>query len=144
MAWRMSTAAKASKFDPKALLPLYRSLQEWTAAGRFRSLYPLAQGGLALALGKGAMAEGLGCALEIPASERADLFLFNEYPGRFLVTVAPEMGTELERVFAENSCTRLGRVEAGEEIVIRQNVEISMQTTVSSLLTAYRSTFAGF
>ncbi len=135
---------RASKFDPKALLPLYRSLQEWTAAGRFRSLYPLAQGGLALALGKGAMAEGLGCALEIPASERADLFLFNEYPGRFLVTVAPEMGTELERVFAENSCTRLGRVEAGEEIVIRQNVEISMQTTVSSLLTAYRSTFAGF
>ncbi|MCD6430641.1 MAG: phosphoribosylformylglycinamidine synthase [Deltaproteobacteria bacterium] len=135
---------RVPRFDPGALLPLYRSLQKWIAAGLFRSLYPLAQGGLALAVGKGSMAEGLGCALKIPASERADLLLFNEYPGRFLVSLAPEIGAKLEKEFADNSCTRLGRVQADEEIIISQNGEISLQTTVSSLLTAYRSTFAGF
>ena len=134
---------QAPKFEPKVLLPLYNDLQEWTAAGRCRSLYPLAQGGLALAFGKGAMAQGFGCVFEIPVSERPDLFLFNEYPGRFLVTIAPEMEAEFEKGFADN-CTRVGRVQADEEIVVRQNGQISLQTTVSELLAAYRSTFAGF
>ena len=132
------------RFAPAAQLPLYARLQEWTAAGRFRSLYPLAQGGLAYAAGKGALAEGLGCDLEVPTSERLDLFLFNEYPGRFLVSVAPEMGVKLEKEFADNCFTRLGRVRDDEEIIINQNGKISLQTTASTLLTAYRSTFAGF
>ncbi len=132
------------KFVPADQLPLYTRLQEWTAAGNFRSLYPLAQGGLAHAAGKGALAEGLGCELEIPASERPDLFLFNEYPGRFLVSVAPELGAEFEKEFAENSFTKLGRVRTDKEIVISQNGETSLQTTVSTLLAAYRSTFVGF
>ncbi len=135
---------RVPRFDPATQLSLYTRLQTWTAAGRFRSLYPLAQGGLALAAGKGALAEGLGCAFEIPAGERADLFLFNEYPGRFLVSVAPEIGAQLEKEFADNPCIRLGLVQADEQIIISQNGEISLQTSVSSLLTAYRSTFAGF
>ena len=135
---------RAPKFTPEALLPLYSSLQEWTAAGQFRSLYPLAQGGLALALGKGAMAQGFGCELEIPASERVDLFLFNEQPGRFLVSIAPEMGADLEKEFAASNVTRLGRVRDDEEIVVSQTGEIVLQTTVSTLLTTYRATFAGF
>ena len=132
------------RFAPADLLSLYTRLEEWTAAGHFRSLYPLAQGGLALAAGKGALAEGLGCELEIPTSERSDLFLFNEYPGRFLASVAPEMGAKLEKKFADNCFTKLGRVRADEEIVVSQNGKISLQITVSTLLTAYRSTFAGF
>ena len=140
----VGTRGRVPRFEPDGLLSLYTRLQEWTAKGRFHSLYPLAQGGLALAAGKGALAEGLGCALEIPASERVDLFLFNEYPGRFLVSVAPEMGVQVEKEFADNFCTRLGRVRSDEEIVISQNGIISLQTTVSSLLTAYRATFAGF
>ena len=135
---------QAPKFDPNSLLSLYQAVQEWTATGRFRSLYPLAQGGLALALGKGAMAEGFGCTLEIPASERPDLFLFNEQPGRFLVSVAPEMGTNFEKEFTGNCCLKLGQVQADEDIVISHNGEISLQTKVATLLTAYRSTFAGF
>jgi len=99
---------------------------------------------LAYALGKGAMAEGFGFALEIPVSERSDLFLFNEYPGRFLVTVAAEMGAEIEKEFVGNSCVCIGRVQSDEKIVIRQKGEISLQMSVSNLLTAYRSTFAGF
>ncbi|MCD6293284.1 MAG: phosphoribosylformylglycinamidine synthase [Deltaproteobacteria bacterium] len=132
------------KFDPNAQLSLYTQVQKWTAAGHFRSLYPLAQGGLALAAGKGALAEGLGCELEIPAAERPDLFLFNEYPGRFLVSLAPEMAAEFEKEFALNPVNKLGQVRADDKIVINQNGEIALQTTVSTLLTAYRSTFAGF
>ncbi len=135
---------RVPRFKPADQLSLYTRLQRWVAAGHFRSLYPLAQGGLALAAGKGTLAEGFGCELEIPESERLDLFLFNEYPGRFLVSVSPEKGSMLEKEFVESGVTRLGRVRDDEEIVIIQNGEISLQTTVSTLQTAYRSTFAGF
>ncbi|MBN2808847.1 MAG: phosphoribosylformylglycinamidine synthase [Deltaproteobacteria bacterium] len=135
---------RVPKFAPQALLPLYNSLQKFTAAGDFRSLYPLAQGGLALALGKGAMAEGFGFTLEMPTAERADIFLFNEYPGRFLVSVALAVGPAIEKAFADYGCIRLGQVQEDGEIVMHQGGEIVLQTSVTKLSTAYRSTFAGY
>ena len=135
---------RAAKFSPAAQLPLYAEIENWAASLRLRSIYPLAQGGLAIAVGKGAMTEGLGFELEIPVAERADIFLFNEHPGRFLVSVAPEFVSILEQDFTNFSCQKLGQVREDNQIVIRQNSKLLVQTATPELLNAYRSTFAGF
>ena len=139
-----STWGRAPKFSPATQLPFYAEVENWLANCRLRSVYPLAQGGLAIAAGKGALAEGLGFALEIPAAERSDLFLFNEHPGRFLVSVAPELAATLEQDFTAYNCRKLGQVRADKRIEIRQNDTLLVQTTTPELLNAYRSTFAGF
>ncbi|MBN2706242.1 MAG: hypothetical protein JXR89_07370 [Deltaproteobacteria bacterium] len=138
------TSGLVPEFDPASALPLYKKLQAWLEAGRLRSLYPPAQGGLALAAGKGALAEGLGLVLEIPLAERPDLFLFNEYPGRFLVSLAPELSAALENDFVDCGCLALGEVLAESRILIRQGGKLCFATEIETLLTAYRSTFAGF
>ncbi len=135
---------RAPQFSPTTQLPFYQKVEKVVAEAGFRSIYPLAQGGIALAAGKGALAEGLGFDLQVPGGERADLFLFNEHPGRFLVTISPERAPELEKLLAENCCLQLGRVRDDERIVITHNNALTVETTTTELLGAYRSTFAGF
>ncbi|HIE06861.1 MAG TPA: phosphoribosylformylglycinamidine synthase [Desulfarculaceae bacterium] len=139
-----TAAGHAPQFAPVTQLPFYQKVEKAVATGQFHSLYSLAQGGLAIAAGKGAMAEGLGFELQVPGGDRADLFLFNEHPGRFLVTIAPDKAPGLEKALAENCCLQLGRVRDDDKIIVRQNNTVAVETTTTELLSAYRSTFAGF
>ncbi len=141
---KAGTWGRAPRFSPATFLSFYAEIENWLTGCRLRSVYSLAQGGCALAVGKGALAEGLGFDLEIPAAERPDLFLFNEHPGRFLVSIAPENAPDLEQNFAAFNCRKLGRVRTDNQIEIRQNDALITQTSTPELLTAYRSTFAGF
>ncbi len=126
------------------LAAFYETFAAGVANRIFRSVHPLAQGGLALAAGRGALAEGLGFEFDLPAGGRADLYLFNESPGRFLVSCDPQRGEEIRRVFSPALARPLGRVRDDGEIVIRQDGAELFRTTEADLLTAYRKTFAGF
>jgi len=70
-------------------------------------------------------------------------FVREAFESNYIAPLGPQVNA-FEKEFAENCFTKLGRVRADEEIVISQNGEISLQTTVSTLLIVYRSTFAGF
>ncbi len=125
-------------------VPFYQVLAAEVAAESFRSLYPLAQGGLARGAGLGALAADLGFELELPAEGRADLLLFNEYPGRFLVSCAPAMAGRMAERFAAWGALELGRVRADRRVVIRQAGRTLVDIGLELLEQNYRAPFAGF
>jgi phosphoribosylformylglycinamidine synthase len=101
--------------DPERNLELYRALERATREGLVRSATTPTRGGLAVALARSALAGGLGAELDLdrlPATGRlpADVLLFSESTGRFLVTVAPADREGFESCFRGLACERVGEV----------------------------------
>ncbi len=138
-----TAVGRAPVCRPAALAPFYRAFAAAVAQGAFRSICPVARGGLARAAGLGAMAEGCGFELEIPAGMRPDLFLFSESPGRFLISLDPHRRTALEAL-EEWGAVRLGEVRDGGKIACRQAGTELFTTSAAELERYYRAPFAGF
>ncbi|MBN2333413.1 MAG: phosphoribosylformylglycinamidine synthase [Deltaproteobacteria bacterium] len=130
--------------QPDKFLPAYGKVAQLVEQGFFRTLYPLAQGGLAVALGKSSMANGLGCTITLPAGQPPEPFLFVETPGRFLVTVAADRRSLLEQEFGGSPHLCLGVVSDRGRLIITQGEEACVDVAVDELLAAYRRPFADF
>lgn len=90
--------------------------------GQIHSAHDLSSGGLAVALAECILAGGknpCGVEVAIPVGERADVELFGESHGRFLVSVSPEEAAIFEELAADRGVTALdlGRV-GGDQLVI--------------------------
>ncbi len=123
---------------------LYRCFADLMAAGLCRSVYPLGLGGLAVAVGKGALAHGRGVRLALPAGLTPAAWLFSESPGRFLVSVSPAQEEAFLEAAAAWPPLRLGEVTDDSLITIAWGGEPVIRQPVAELLQVYRQTFAGF
>ncbi len=123
---------------------VYEQICQLVARGLCRSLHPLAQGGLAAALGKSAMAHGLGAAIRIPDDRRVEHFLFAESMGCFLVSVGPGDRRAFESATADIPCLFLGEVSGDASLEVRQGKIKHVEVPVATLLAAYRQPFAAF
>ena len=94
----------------------------------FNSVTHVEKGGLGVALLKAAIAGQLGCELELSEALLGDLrpdeFLFSESKSRFLVSVDPSKQLEFAAAFPEAKF--LGRVAAGDQIVIQKVAQLSL------------------
>lgn len=86
-------------------------------AGLIQSAHDLAEGGLAIALAESAMPAGLG--LEVTTTLSAAQ-LFSESQGRFILSVRPEVTSQLESLATEHrvALSRLGHVSDSAELCI--------------------------
>ncbi len=128
-------------------LPLYRALAAAIAAGLVRSAATPARGGWALAFARAVMAGGLGLELDLGQSAEldalpADVALFSESPGRFLVTTSPESAGLFARHFAGLPCRRVGSVGAAARLRVRRGAETWIDVGVAEMKTAFKETLS--
>ena len=123
---------------------IYEQICSLLEQGLCRSLYPLAQGGLAVALGKSSMAHGLGATIKVPGNKRLEHYLFAESSGRCLVSIDPRKRQVFESVVAAIPSHYLGTVNKSGHLEVLQAETTYVDVSIKELLAAYQQPFAGF
>jgi phosphoribosylformylglycinamidine (FGAM) synthase-like enzyme len=135
------TGNTVPKMDTKKLKSRYQRLNAAIGKEIVASAYPVNIGGLAIALGKVAIAGQIGMEITIPSEIRPDYFLFSESLGRFIVTVSKDNKKEFEEIMGGDAmvlgtvCGRMLRITAQKIIA---------DIPVEELETAYKSPFIGY
>ena len=129
---------------PGEFRAIYEHVCHLLEQGLCRSLYPLAQGGLAVALGKSSMAHGLGATIKVPADKRVEFYLFAESMGRFLVSIDSRKRRIFESAAAAIPCHFLGEVNESGRLEVLQGEKAYVDIAVKELLAAYQQPFSGF
>ena len=113
------------------------------------SAHGIYRGGVGVHLAMKAMGGGLGMEIDltrVPSDGvvRNDILLFSESAGRFLVTVAPNLREDFERIFRGLPCACIGKVSGAEDLVIKglDNKTITA-TSVKNLKAAWKAPLAG-
>ena len=130
---------------PETTLPLYRALERAIRRGLVRSACTPAKGGLAVALARCAMAGDLGLDLDLDAAPGlaglpADVALYSESNGRFVVTVAPGDAAAFEAHFNGLPCRRVGRVTADRWLRATIGGRRRIELPVAAMKAAYQET----
>jgi phosphoribosylformylglycinamidine synthase len=111
------------------------------------SAHGVYRGGLAVNLAKVAMGGNLGMRVnleQVPKRdvERADVLLFSESAGRFIVTVDPVKQAAFEELFKGLSCGCIGTVTETPDFVV-QGIEsnVIIRVSLADLKMAWKKTF---
>ena len=127
-----------------------RALHGAMRSGLVRACHDLSEGGLGVALAEMALAGELGASVSLAqvATDDADggpsvaddWLLFSESNGRYLVEVSPEHAVAFEEALAGTPYAQIGRVEAGQEVVIEgaQEGQALFRLPVAALRRAWR------
>ncbi|RZA09259.1 MAG: phosphoribosylformylglycinamidine synthase, partial [Proteobacteria bacterium] len=97
-------------------LRLYRTLHHAINSSLVRSAHDCSEGGMLVALAESAIGGNLGVQAEVDSFEEElkDFagnmaeFFYNESPGRFVVSVAPEKEEDFRKLFAGQAVVRIG------------------------------------
>jgi phosphoribosylformylglycinamidine (FGAM) synthase-like enzyme len=133
--------------DPDETLPIYRALEDATRQGLVRSAATPAMGGLALSLSRCAMAGELGVSLDLSSCSDlcllpADVALFSESCGRFLVTTSERDALAFAACFRGLACVPIGVVRAEPRIRAKLRGQTILDVDVLALKTSYKETLA--
>ena len=123
--------------DAAKAMALYRAHNEAVARGLLHSSHTPTVGGLAVAFSLAALGGDLGAVLP-DGNLSTDAMLFSESNSRFVVTCAPERAAELEAVFADLPCARVGVVTAEKRLKIGTVVDAEL----AALRKAFKNTLA--
>lgn len=102
------------------------------------SAFPVAHGGLLIALAKVSIAGNLGMEVSLPEGIRPDYYLFSESPGRFIVTVSHENRDAFERMLGKDA-HHFGRVGGSMLKVIAGRTLVDLP--VDQMEAAYKAPF---
>ena len=128
-------------------LPLYRHVKSAIENDLVASAHGVYRGGLAVHLAKVAMGGNLGMHVnleQVPRRdvERADVLLFSESAGRFIVTVDPVKRIAFEKLFKGSPCGCIGTVTEIPDVVIHgTESEVIIQVPLADLKMAWQKTF---
>jgi phosphoribosylformylglycinamidine (FGAM) synthase-like enzyme len=107
---------KAPPVNGEENLRLYRTLHKSIQAGLVRSAHDCSEGGMLVSLAESCIGGmvGVTCELETMEKELKEFggtlaeFFYNESPGRFIVSVAPEKEEEFRKLFSGQCCLKIG------------------------------------
>jgi phosphoribosylformylglycinamidine synthase II len=127
--------------------PLYAALERALRRGLVRAAVTPAKGGLAFALAKMVMASELGVSVLLDratdlAALPAEVALFSESNGRFVVTVAEADADAFRAVMAGQPCVELGAVVAAPGLTIGHGGRTIVDVDVETLKKSYKATLA--
>ena len=132
------------KVDAESARRLYAAMAEATSRGLLRSSHTPTLGGLAVAFALAAMGGDLGAEIDpahIPAdgAQGPDALLFSESNSRFVVSCNPGRASELEAVFKDLPCARVGTVTAGRRLRVGSWLDVD----VDRIRTCFKKTLEG-
>lgn len=128
---RLGSDLSAPTLDLARNLALYRTYRDVVRARLLRSGHDVSDGGWLIAVAEGCIGGRLGAALE---GQYTDEALFNEAPGRFVVSVAPEHINAFETALAAHNPMRLGVVTADNTLALMGTL-----WSISSLTAAWKT-----
>lgn len=139
-------SASVPQTDTRKNKKIYEAYQRAVGSGLISSAVSIHRGGLAIALGKTAWGGDWGVDVHLSAlpgdAVSAEAMLFSESQGRILVTVAPQLQTEFEKILNGVSYAKIGRVRNDHAIhIYDHDNSIIVSTTVKDGLAAYKSSF---
>jgi phosphoribosylformylglycinamidine synthase len=109
--------------QPGKNLALYRKLHQALKSGIIRSAHDVSDGGLLVCVAESMIGGNLGAALYIAGA--ADI-LFNEGPGRIVVSVSPDGKVAFEQAFKGQEFHLIGHVTAEDKLSIAGQEEITL------------------
>lgn len=112
--------------DTTAFLATYGALSQAVAEGLLRSAATPAKGGLAVTLAKCVLAGGLGASIDVGAAPGAadldaDVALFSESNGRFVLSVAGGNCERFEEMLGDVPHARVGEVTETPTLTVRRD-----------------------
>ncbi len=130
------------KVDLEENFQLYRALGEAIEKGMVASAHDISDGGLAVAFAECTIASQFGADMNLASlprkTEKEDVALFSETPGRFVVSVKEENKAEFERIMDGMPCALSGRVRGDKRFIVRSfNGEIIINENVEELQNAW-------
>jgi len=120
---------------------LYKKMKSAFSKKIFRSVHDISDGGLLCAVAESAMGGNLGVSLNFPAPQANDEIinhLFNEAPGRFIVSVQKQDAMDFESLFASLPFSKIGVVVKEKKLNIQWGKEQLMNIDVDQLKTYWR------
>jgi phosphoribosylformylglycinamidine synthase subunit PurSL len=131
---------------PEKQFRLYRTIFQAAQKGLIRSCHDCSEGGLLVALAECSIGGNLGFDSEVDTylSQMRDAgfslaeFLFNESPGRFVVSVAPESASEFQALFSGQDILAMGEV-GGDVIRFSRFGLVALDLPIQQLRKAWRA-----
>lgn len=123
---------------------LYKLVHEAIMQGMLRSCHDCSEGGALVSLAESAMGGALGVSVEL---EKIDLqgfggtlteYFFNETPGRFVVSVAPENRDSFLKLFAGMEVASFGQVVAQDIVRVTRHGLVLVDAPLGDLERAWR------
>jgi phosphoribosylformylglycinamidine synthase len=122
------------ELNKKMYLDYYQACQQ----GLINSCHDLSDGGLATAVAESSMGGRLGAKLSIDGVQDKVDYLFNEAPGRFLVSVKKENKEAFEKHFSDVSYKLLGEVNSSDVVEVNMNGAEVLKAKMDKMLTAWK------
>ncbi|MGD2015874.1 MAG: AIR synthase-related protein, partial [Desulfobacterales bacterium] len=128
-------------------LPLYRNVKSAIENDLVASAHGVYRGGLVVHMAKVAMGGNLGMHVnlgQVPRRdvEHADVLLFSESAGRFIVTVDPVKRAAFEEIFKGSPCSCIGTVTEMPDFVVQgTESEVIIRVPLADLKMAWTKTF---
>ena len=87
-------------------------------------------------LAEACFGNNIGMEINLPESHLETLF--NEAPGRFILTVNEELSSKVEKLFGEDALC-LGQVTKSQKLVVKSNEELLVEQNIIDLQKAWRT-----
>ena len=117
---------------------MYKEYYNACQVGLIKSCHDLSDGGLATAVAESSIGARLGAKLDIIGVGDKTDFLFNEAPGRFLVSVIREGQRAFEKHFADISFKYLGEVNETDQVLVAFEGEQVLSASMDKMLHAWK------
>lgn len=111
--------SKLPRINPVLLMRVLEAIYIAIDSGKISACHDISEGGLASALAEMCFGGDIGAVLELPGSEDALNFLFNETAGCFLAEIPP--GSNPADMFAGIPCRIIGVTTADKSIALKQS-----------------------
>lgn len=133
------TDLKYTDFNFENQIQIYKKIYLMITKGFIASAHDVSEGGLAVSLAEKMMSTNLGLKINLDLVS-ADLiqFLFNEGPGRIVVSVKSEHKKEFEKAIGQD-CIYLGEVTKNATLEMNQKSEMILNLKAADLLKAYKT-----
>ncbi len=137
------------QLDIRDALAIYRAMNEATSRELLRSSHTPTLGGLAVAFALPCIGGSLGAEINLSLLDCEGVFdddtkLFSESNSRFVITCAPKDESEVEAIFLDLPCKRVGTVLAEKRLRINGNKGRRLvDADVKALRRAFKETLYG-
>ena len=133
------TDLKYADFNMQNQIQTYKKLHSAITKGFVNSAHDVSEGGLAVSLAEKMMSTELGLKINLDSISRDMIqFLFNEGPGRIVVSVKPNHKADFEKIMGQE-IIHLGVVTSDATLQINQKSETILNLKATDLLRAFKN-----
>ncbi|MCK5073187.1 MAG: hypothetical protein KAQ98_07145, partial [Bacteriovoracaceae bacterium] len=125
--------------DPKKNYDIYKTLHKEIGNKRIASCHDISDGGLLPCICESSFGNLLGAEIDLTAIKNGNTvdLLFNETPGRFVITVKPDHTDDFEKCFKNLPFTHIGQVSSDKKIKLTIEDKKEITFNIEDLLQSY-------